>query len=156
MCDVDYPCYTAGLEVGVTAEEAFDYLSDPEAIGRWALGCIDTKPVDDANGLFRGTSIFDGTKTYVRIKADKDRLLIDYYVGDAEKQIPRIFTRIIPGALCRRAPDSCIVAMTAWRPGDMSAERWRRLCATHDVEIYIIRDQLEKRNGFHETDNSSV
>jgi hypothetical protein len=32
----------------------------------------------------------------------------------------------------------------AWRSADMDDARWRRLCATHEVEIDIIRAELER------------
>ncbi len=134
--------YTVSTEVSVPAREAFDYLSDPLQIGRWALGCLDTRPTEKT-GLFKGTSIFDGSEAWVRVETDPKRLLIDYHVGDSETQLPRISTRIMPGGLCNRDRGRCIVTMTAWRPGDMDDPRWLRLCATHETEIFIIREHLE-------------
>jgi hypothetical protein len=135
--------YSVSLEVSVPAEEAFTYLADPEMLGRWALGCFDTKPTNK-KGLFKGTSLFDGLEAWFHIEADAKRLLIDYHVGGPDMQVPRISTRVIPGPQYGRDRAHCIVTMTAWRTTDMSDMRWERLRATHDAEIFLIKAQLEK------------
>lgn len=146
MCIADSLSYTVSLEVLVPAEEAFRYLSDPEMLGRWALGCFNTQPTTKER-LFKGTSLFDGQEVWVRIETDADRLLIDYHVGGPEKQLPRISTRVIPGPHYGRDRDHCIVTMTAWRTADMADARWQRLCASHDAEIFLIQGQLETQKS---------
>ncbi|MBW2027875.1 MAG: hypothetical protein JRH06_09195 [Deltaproteobacteria bacterium] len=138
-------CYTVGIEIAVGAERAFQYLSDLEKLGLWALGCFDTKP-SGKEGLYKGRSLFDGSEVFVRTETDEGRLLIDYYVGGPERQIPRIFTRVVPGHTYGGGPDHCLVIMTAWRTKDMSDPRWRRLCASHDAEILMIQSQLERQS----------
>jgi hypothetical protein len=135
--------YSVSLEVSVPADEAFRYLSDPEMLGRWSLGCFGTEPAGE--GLFKGTSLFDGLEAWFRIEGDPKRFLIDYHVGGPEEQVPRISTRVIPGPLYGRDGEHCIVTMTAWRTTDMSDHRWQRLCASHDAEIFLIQAQLETR-----------
>lgn len=136
-------CHTVSLEVNVPATQAFQYLSDPEKIGRWALGCFDTR-LTEYDGLYKGTSLFDRSETWVRVEADPKRMIIDYHVGDPNRQVPRISTRVIPGDIYGKNSDYCIVIMTAWRPADMRDERWHRLCVTHDAEILLIKSQLEQ------------
>jgi hypothetical protein len=138
-------CYTVNIEVDVPATLAFGYLSDPEKIGRWALGCFDTRPAE-YEGLYKGTSLFDNSETWVRVETDVKHLIIDYHVGDPSRQVPRIFTRVIPGEAYGQNSDHCIVIMTAWRMADMSDQRWHRLCATHDAEILLIKSQLEQKS----------
>jgi hypothetical protein len=144
MSVADSLSYSVSLEVSVPAEEAFSYLSDPEMLGRWALGCFNTKPTAK-EGLFTGTSLFDGLEAWFRIETDAKRLLIDYHVGGPEQQLPRISTRVIPGPHYGRDREHCIVTMTAWRTTDMSDTRWLRLRASHDAEIFLIQAQLENR-----------
>jgi uncharacterized protein YndB with AHSA1/START domain len=139
----DSPSYSVSLEVSVPAEEAFRYLSDPEMLGRWALGCFNTQPGEE--GLYKGTSLFDGLEVWFHIDADPTRLLIDYHVGGPENRLPRISTRVVSGPLYGRDSEHCIVTMTAWRTTDMSDARWQRLCASHDAEIFLIQAQLESR-----------
>ncbi len=137
-------CHTVSIEVNVPAHQAFRYLSDPEKIGRWALGCFNTRPTG-YDGLYKGTSLFDNSETWVRVETDRQRLIIDYHVGDPDQQVPRISTRVVPGAAYGQDSDHCIVSMTAWRPTDMLDERWHRLCVTHNTEILLIQAQLEQQ-----------
>jgi len=138
-------CHTVSIEVNLPALHAFRYLSDPEKLGRWALGCYNTRPTE-YDGLYKGTSLFDSSETWVRISSDSERLLIDYQVGDPSQQVPRISTRVVSGESYGKDANHCIVMMTAWRMADMSDPRWYRLCATHDAEILLIQSQLEQQS----------
>ena len=137
-------CYTVSVEVSLPVETVFGYLSDPKKLGRWALGCFNTQSAGKED-LYKGTSLFDGSETWVRIEADVKWLIIDYYVGDSDHQLRRISARIIPGPTYGRDSSHCIVSMMAWRTKDMSDSRWRRLCASHDAEILLIQSQLESQ-----------
>ena len=130
------------LRVDVAADAAFDYLADPLLLGRWSLGCFDTVPAG-APGLFTGVSLFDGARGWFRIDADRARHIIDYHVGDPASQVPRVSVRVIPGPVCGLPETSCYVTLTAWRVAAMSDERWARLCAAHEAEIWLIKAQLE-------------
>ena len=145
MNTYDPLCHTVSIEVNVPAPQAFQYLSDPEKIGRWALGCFNTRPtVHDR--LYKGTSLFDSSETWVCVETDPQRLIIDYHIGNPDKQVPRISTRVVSGATYGRDSDHCIVSMTAWRPADMPDGRWHRLCVTHDTEVLLIQAQLEQQS----------
>jgi hypothetical protein len=135
-------CHTVTAEIAVPSESAFRYLADPVKLGLWALGCFDTQPTG-TDGLFKGTSLFDGSAAWFRIETDPKRFLIDYHVGDSKQQLPRISTRIVPGPNYGQDAEHCMVSMMAWRTSDMSDHRWQRLCATHDAEILMIQAQLE-------------
>jgi hypothetical protein len=137
-------CHGVSIETAVAAPDAFDYLADPQMVGRWALGCFNVRPAKKP-GLYQGVSLFDGTKAWFRIDGDPQRLIIDYHVGDADRQLPRISTRIVPGPHYGRDAGHCIVTMNAWRTVDMTEERWQRLCATHEAEILLIQAQLMQR-----------
>ena len=144
MSVYDPLCHTVTAEIAVPAESAFRYLADPLKLGLWALGCFDTQPTE-TDGLFKGTSLFDGSEAWFRIETDPKRFLIDYLVGDSKNQLPRISTRIVPGSNYGRDAEHCMVSMIAWRVSDMSDHRWQRLCATHDAEILMIQAQLESQ-----------
>ena len=141
MGNYDPLCHCVSARVDVAAESAFRYLSDPHKLGRWALGCFNTKPTD-RKGVFRGTSLFDGSTAWFHIETDEERSIIDYHVGGPEQRAARISTRIVPGPVWGGTAEQCIVSMTAWRLEEMSEERWQRLCATHDTEILLIQSQL--------------
>ncbi|MGH8704693.1 MAG: hypothetical protein ACREUO_04645, partial [Burkholderiales bacterium] len=114
------------------------------AVGRWALGCFDTRKV--GKNLFRGASLFDGEELLFRTVGDRARLVVDYHVGtDAAKLVPRLMARVIPGAAVGRARNSCLVSLVAWRDGSMPEARWERLVACHEVEIRLVQALLARR-----------
>ena len=84
--------------VAVPAETAFAYLSDGLKQSDWALGSWHREKIGEQ--LFRGTSLFDGSETFVRISADETCLLVDYAVGPSLDQMPRVNSaRVVPGPL---------------------------------------------------------
>ena len=136
--------HSAAALVAVPAVEAFDFLADPLRLGEWSLGCMATRPTDTP-GTYAGTSLFDGSEGFFAREADSERLLVDYRVGPADAMRPRIMARVTPGPVLGRSPRECVVTLVAWRTADMSDERWARLCATHEVEVHLIKAQIESR-----------
>jgi hypothetical protein len=134
------------LRVDVAADTAFQFLTDPLQLGRWSLGCFDTKAAG-APGLFTGISLYDGARGWFRIEADSARHIVDFHVGDARSQVPRVSARVIPGPVCDLPATSCYVTLTAWRVDGMDQARWSRLCAAHDAEIWLIKAQIEAAAG---------
>ena len=129
----------------VSAASAYAFLIDPRALSRWSLGCMDLE--DIGGGVFRGRSLFDGSPGWLSIDADPLRLMVDYHVGTATERQPRIAARVTPGPVCGHSANSCIVTLWAWRSATMSDERWHRLCATHEAEIWLIKAQVEARQA---------
>jgi hypothetical protein len=130
------------LRIAVEAQVAFDFLADPLRLGHWSLGCFHTRPTGSI-GLYTGVSLYDGSPAWFRIEADQARHIIDYHVGDAASQVPRISARVIPGSVCGLPEASCYVTLTAWRTAAMDDDRWARLCTAHDAEIWLIKLQIE-------------
>ena len=127
--------------VTVRADAAFMFLADPAALSRWSLGCMDL--VEVGNGVYTGRSLFDGGQGWLSIDADPRRLLVDYQVGSLERREPRISARVIPGPVCGLDETVSTVTLTAWRSTSMTDERWARLCASHEAEIWLIKSQME-------------
>lgn len=128
--------------VNVNAQQAFDFLSDPLRLGTWSLGCMRTKAATEA-GRYVGFSWFDGQRLLLDVRASRELLLIDYRVGGTEPLKPRISVRIVAAATCDLEPEQCYVSLMAWRPSQMTEDRWRQLCASHDAEIWVIKARLE-------------
>jgi hypothetical protein len=145
MTTVSAEAHAATCLVQVAAITAYEFLADPAALSRWSLGCMDL--VEVGNGIYTGRSLFDGGHGWLSIDGDPSRLLIDYHVGTLEKRDPRISVRIIPGPVCGFGQDACYVTLIAWRTASMSDERWQRLCASHDAEIWLIKSQVESRTS---------
>lgn len=134
-------CVTAlcGAEAGAT----FAVLADPRRIGSWALGCWDAELVGDR--LVRGTSLFDASPTYVRADPDSDRLAVDFAVGSApDALVHRISARVLPGAPLGFEPGRSLVTLLAWRPAEMSDDRWARLVTSHETEILLLCARIEQ------------
>lgn len=127
--------------VAATADRAFAFMADPVRLGRWSLGCMDL--VEVGGGVHSGRSLFDGALGFLSIEADRPRWTIDYHVGPKDALKPRISARVVPGPVCGLGEDACYVTLIAWRDAAMGEERWRRLVATHEAEIWLIKAQIE-------------
>jgi hypothetical protein len=137
-------CHTSSIAVAVPAEAAFAIMADGMRQGEWALGSWHRQEIEP--GLFRGTSLFDGKETWVRIHADRARLTIDYNVGRSRDGLSfRNAARVLPGALLGRDPQSAIVTLMTWRIAAQSEEAWQQICVTHETEMFLIRELLERR-----------
>lgn len=137
--------HCVGRYVRAPAEAAYRFLTDPIALGRWSLGCFDVAP-DPATGLHRGESLFDGAPGWLRIAGDPATGLVDFHVGAPDDLRPRIFARVVDGAVLGR-PGECLVVLTAMRAAGMADARWARLKASHEAEIWLIAEQIETREG---------
>jgi hypothetical protein len=139
MSDVFHGATTV---IEVPAETAFAYLSDGLEQSDWALGSWNREQIGDQ--LFRGTSLFDGSETFVRITADPTWLIVDYAVGPSLEQMPRVNSaRIVPGPELGYPAGTCVVTLIKWRTPGQSDEQWQRGCVTFDTEIHMIRGRLE-------------
>ena len=129
--------------VEVEAEAAFTYLSDGLKQSDWTLGSWNREHLGD--GLFRGTSLFDGSATYVRLEPDPARLLVDYWVGSSPEALLRVNSaRIVPGPALGLPDGTCVVTLLKWRAPAQSDEEWERNRATFDTEIHMIKGRLER------------
>lgn len=137
-------CVTALCEVA--AHRALAFLADGLAIGRWALGCMNTASVGE--GVYRGISLFDGTELYAKPVLHAALGLVEYHVGkDPAQLVPRIVAKVVPGTAVGRSADQCLVSLIAWHDAGMSTDRWQQLCATHEAEIWLLRAQIERGSG---------
>jgi len=135
--------HIASIAVNKPAPDVFAFMASVEKLNRWSFGTWETEIA--ADGLVTGTSLFDGGKILVRIDADATRLAIDYHLGlDAAKLIPRIAARVVPGQNLGMAAETCVLTLIAWRAAAMDDDRWRRLTTSHDFEVVLIKNLLEK------------
>src|SRR5574338_1092989 len=92
----DQYCHSASILVDRAAPVAFAFMSDGLKQARWALGSWDRRRLPD--GMFVGTSLFNGRETYVRLVADPAQMAVMYYVGQAPDALqPRNMARVVPG-----------------------------------------------------------
>lgn len=134
--------HIASIAVQRDAETVFAIMSDPARLNRWSFGTWQTEVA--ADGLVTGTSIFDGATILVRIDADRERLSIDYRLGhDPAALVPRIAVRVVPGPHLGLAAGHCVLSFIAWRAAAMDDDRWRRLTASHDFEVVLLKNLIE-------------
>lgn len=121
---------------------ALALLSQAKGLASWNLGLWHTQDV--APGLLAGRSLFGGGAGLARVQVDAASGWVSYAVGSSEAELqPRIQARVQPGPELGFAPGHCMVTLLAWRTAAMDDERWQRLQAAHEVEIDLIRSQLE-------------
>lgn len=134
--------HITSISVNKTASDVFAFMADPEKLNRWSFGTWETEIAGD--GLVTGTSMFDGGNILVRIDADMERLSIDYMLGtQSHKLVPRINVRVVPGPNLGLDKDCCVLTFIAWRAATMDDDRWRRLTASHEFEVVLIKNLLE-------------
>jgi hypothetical protein len=128
----------ASTEVAVPAEDAFAYLADGIEQGEWTLGSWNRKRVGD--DLFRGTSLVSGRELYVRVRPDRERLVVECDVGgDPAALVHRI------SIVVERTGEGCRVTLRAWQTPDQSDESWRQTRDMHAAEVHLIKGRLELR-----------
>jgi len=124
------------------AEATFAFLADPMQVGNWALASMQAEAAEDP-GIYRGRSLFDGAQNHFAVTAHPQLLLVEYSVGPREALRPRIRAQVIHAESVGLGATNCYLTLTAWRPVGMPAARWSRLCASHNVEIWLIKEQVE-------------
>jgi hypothetical protein len=134
--------HAATVLVEVPAEIAFAYLADGMKQSEWALGSWSRERLDD--GLFRGTSLFDGSQNYVRLEPDPESLLVDYWVGTDSSRMLRVNSaRVVPGPAVGRPDGTSLVTLMKWRTPEQTDEDWERACLVFDTEVHMIKGRLE-------------
>lgn len=139
----DHHCHTSSITVNRPANVAFGIMSDGIRQGSWAWGSADR--TEEAPGLFVGTSVFSGKKTWVRLNADPSRFQVDYDVGGSPETMQfRNMSRVIPGDLLKIGADKCVVTLLTWRLATQTDAEWEQAGCIHEAEMFLIRGLLER------------
>jgi hypothetical protein len=135
-------CVTAS--VAVAAETAFEFLADGLNQSYWALGSWDRRALGD--GVFVGTSLFNGSELYVRVIPRPETLVVDFETGHSPDSLAHhVEARVIRGTTLGRPADTCVVTLTIWRSTDVDDATWELLEHCFATEIQMIRGRLEFR-----------
>lgn len=139
----DANAHSASIAVNVAADVAYAFLADGLNQSYWALGSLERRALGD--DLYVGTSMFDGKELYVRLRPSTDLRLVDYFLGATPDALQHLVeSRVIPGEELGRAPGTCVVTNTHWRPEDMDAEEWVMTYYLWKTEVYLIKGHLER------------
>ena len=134
--------HMTSIAVDRPAADAFAFVSDPQKLNRWSFGTWETEIAPD--GLIRGVSLFDGGVIFVRIDPDTARHSVDYHIGPTPDRLsPRIVARVTPGPHLGLTEAQSVVSIITWRGADMDDLRWRKLTATHEMEIVLLKSLIE-------------
>ena len=134
--------HITSITVNSAAEDVFERMADAANLHRWSFGTWKTEIA--ADGLVLGTSLFDGSRIYVRIDRDEARLIIDYHLGpDPRNLVPRIQLRVVPGGHVGLGDEQSVLTFIAWRSEAMDDDRWRRLTAAHEMEAVLVKSLIE-------------
>lgn len=139
-------CHAVARLCRCTAQAALAMLSQAQGLAQWNLGLWHTR--EQAPGLLAGSSLYGGGAGLVRVQVDEAHRSVAYAVGVDEAALqPRIQARVQPGPELGYAEGHCVVTLLAWRCADMDDGRWQRLKAAHEVEIDLIRTQLQAQDA---------
>ena len=134
--------HTAAAAIAAPADEVFAHLTDPAKIGRWNLGAMEIRR--KGGEVFEGTSLFDRSATLFEMAANPERATVVYRAGKEAGKLSLLITaQVDKSDEAEGGARVCRLTLTASRPEDMTDERWSRLCATHEVEVLLIKAQTE-------------
>ena len=95
-----------------------------------------------------GKSLFDGALGLARIDADRARMAIDFHLGASPGELmPRIAAKVVPGTHLGLGGDRAVFTLLAWRTTGMDDDRWRRLTASHELEVTLVKAVLEREDA---------
>jgi hypothetical protein len=134
--------HATSIVIAADAPRVFAFMADSAMLPRWSFGTWEIERLD--GGIVRGKSLFDGSHMLVRIESDERTLAVDYHLGQTVEQLaPRIFVRVVPGPVVGLGEDACVLTFLAWRAAAMTDDRWRRLTASHELEVVLIKNLFE-------------
>lgn len=140
---IDPHCHSSSILVARPAAQVFDLMADGIRQGHWAWGSAERE--DLGGGLYRGTSVFDGGRTFVRLLPDPERLIVDYEVGRSREAMQfRNMARVLPGPLLGHGEDACVVSLLTWRLASQTDEQWVQMGTVHEAEMFLIRGLAER------------
>ena len=134
--------HSVSAVVAVDCDTAYAFLADGMNQSYWALGSWNRRAVGD--GVFAGTSLFDGTELFVRVLPRPELLVVDFETGPSPDALEhRVEARVIAGGTLGRPPSTCVVTLTIWRSADVDDVTWELLGHSFATEIHMIKGRLE-------------
>ena len=130
------------IHLAVPAADVVAFLSSGLNQSYWALGSW--ARVDEGDGVFSGTSLWDGSTLYIRVVPQPQLGLIDWFTGPAPDSLRHgVSARVIDGPVLGYAPDTAILSITVWRAPVHTDESWDRTYHAFIAESHLIKGRLE-------------
>ncbi|MFD1506933.1 hypothetical protein FE374_14710 [Georgenia yuyongxinii] len=138
----DPNAHIASVQVAVPHDVAFEFMSSGLNQKYWALGSWNRQ--DEGDGVFSGTSLWDGSKLFIKLKSYPELGLVDFYTGTSPDGLRRLVqARIVPGAELGRDPETCVITLVTWRGARPTDEAWQRTYHAFKTEVHLIKGRLE-------------
>jgi hypothetical protein len=142
MQTTDAMVHVASIKIDVAADDAYAFIKDARNLGQWALGAMSA--VEATAETYVGDSIIDGQRVYVKAEGDQAHKVVYFSVGPAWDRLKQLLLcRLVPGDMLGIGDQSCLLTMTAWRVASLAPERWRQLCASHETEMFLLKNRVE-------------
>ncbi|UGS36037.1 hypothetical protein [Capillimicrobium parvum] len=140
----DPNAHFASAHIDVHAEQAFDFLADGMNQRFWALFSIERRQLGP--DTFVGSSMFDAVDEYVRLRPNRELLLVDYFIGfeGPDNLRHQVQSRVIPGPELGRPENTCVVTNVVWRDEAYTPEVWGLIYHVWKVELALIKGKLEQ------------
>ncbi|KAJ6518551.1 hypothetical protein DFH09DRAFT_1373380 [Mycena vulgaris] len=142
MSHTHSPCITASVLVEASPDVCFAFVRSGMKQTHWALGSMEREEVEP--GLFCGTSLFTYNKLYIRIVAQPELRLVDYYTGTSPASLRfGTSTRVIDSSCVGEVTGKALIVMTTWRHSSTSDADWELKSHFWPTEIALIKARIE-------------
>jgi hypothetical protein len=142
MFSYDARAHSASVVIAADADTTFAFVASGLNQSYWALGSW--ARVDEGDGVVSGTSLWDGSKLYIRPDARPDLRLVDYYTGATREKLSHgVSARVLPGEPLGHPPGSCLLILSVWRMPRHTDESWRRTQHAFEAEVHLIKGRIE-------------
>ena len=129
------------IVIHATRDQILDFLGDVREMTTWSLGTWTIR--DAGGGLHEGRSLFDGAAILFRSEIDRSAGSIRWWLGQTPDALhPRIMAQVVAGPL----QGSSVMTLMTWRLPGMDDDRWRRIRATHELEVCVIKQKIEAKH----------
>lgn len=140
---LDTLSHSTSIAIDTPAARVLAFIADPARLKLWSFGIQDTTTHE--GGLVEGRSVFDGQVSFLRIEADAEAGVARYWLGARPDALaPRIVALVVKGETIGRSADSAVLTLVAWRGATMTDDRWRRLVASHEFEVVLLKSLIER------------
>ena len=134
--------HCASVEVPVPADVAFAFMADGMKQTHWALGSWERKALGD--GLFVGTSLWDGELLYVRLTPHPELRVVDYAVGPAPERLRfAVSARVLDAEAIGAELGRSLIALLTWRTPGTDEHEWDRTSYVWPTEVALIKSRIE-------------
>jgi hypothetical protein len=146
MPENDPYTHTASIAVDASPDEAFEFMASGANQTYWALGSWDREHVGD--GVYRGTSLWNGQDLYIRVTGHPELRLVDYETGSTPDALRRVVhARITDRAVLGHDEGGSVITLTTWRTKQHTPEAWARTYHAFKTEVHLIRGRLDSSSS---------